>query len=104
MRESFFAGPDSRLRLSFIWDAHSGFRIFSGVFFERASDVRHWKSLRLWPVDSTATKSQSGVRSTRMRLFDRAANNRIDRHMTSRAPRPGRIGVGIRTPNGSRQR
>jgi hypothetical protein len=79
MGGTFSACARSRLGLSLIQDAHSGFHVLGGYFVERVSDLRHWKSLRLWPSTNSGTKLPSRARSTRMRLFDRAANNRIDR-------------------------
>jgi hypothetical protein len=44
----------SRLGASFIQDAHNGFCVLVGFFVERASDLRHWQPIRLWPVDQWA--------------------------------------------------
>ena len=78
MGNSFFPGSDSSVGLSFISDAHSGFRVLGGFFVERASDLCHWQTIRPGPSISTVAKFRSGLGSTRMCLFDRAAANRID--------------------------
>ena len=58
MGVSFFAGPDSRLGLSLIQDARSGFCVLRGFFVER--DLRHGQPIRLWSVDQHAAKIAIG--------------------------------------------
>ena len=55
-----FAGLGSRLGASFIQDARNGFCVLVGFFVERASDLRHWQPIRLWPVDQHGYKNAIG--------------------------------------------